>query len=187
MSLNFISQLLRLSVVSFFLAKLWITASFPLMLLLRCGNVLLPHITEPDVSLSQWHCFVGKKLHLHLDMTNRGKRLLLIVRTRWVVKVNYLVLGWLWSAFTCAVVAAAVLSTTAAAVVVVVVVVVTEDAAAQLLLLLLQRSSRPGAGTESTEQMLDRDEISLWLESDRLSALPAGRRATPGERRGGGV
>lgn len=33
-----------------------------------------------------------------------------------------------------------------------------------------------GAGTESPEQTLERDEISLWLESDRLSALPPGGR-----------
>ena len=30
---------------------------------------------------------------------------------------------------------------------------------------------------ESTEQILEREEISLWLESDRLSALPAGSNA----------
>lgn len=68
------------------------------------------------------------------------------------------------------------LSTTAAGVVVVVVVVLVAVVVQVLLLLLLHRSSGPGAGTESTEQILEREEISLWLESDRLSALPAGRR-----------
>lgn len=48
--------------------------------------------------------------------------------------------------------------------------------AAVLLPPLLQRSSGPGAGMESTEQMLEREEISLWLESERLSALLAGRK-----------
>lgn len=47
---------------------------------------------------------------------------------------------------------------------------------AAVLLVLLHRSSGPGAGMESTEQILEREEISLWLESDRLSALPAGRK-----------
>lgn len=58
-----------------------------------------------------------------------------------------------------------------------IVVTVTAAAADVLLPVLLHRSSNPGAGTESTEQMLERDEISLWLESDRLSTLPAGSRA----------
>lgn len=79
--------------------------------------------------------------------------------------LTYLVPGWLKSACD-----AAELSTTAAAVVVMVAVEVL------VLLLLLLRSSEPGAGTESTEQILEREEISLWLESDRLSAFPAGRR-----------
>lgn len=70
------------------------------------------------------------------------------------------------------------LSATAAAVVAVVVEAIVA-VVVQVLLLLLHRSSRPGAGTESTEQILEREEISLWLESDRLSALPAGRRAYP--------
>lgn len=86
-------------------------------------------------------------------------------------------LGWLYSECACD---AAVLSTAAAAVLV----LVAAPAAGRehvlvlllLLLVLLHRSSEPGAGMESTEQMLDRDEISLWLESDRLSARPAGRR-----------
>lgn len=55
------------------------------------------------------------------------------------------------------------LSTTGTAGVVAVVVV--EETVAVvvqvLLLLLLHRSSRPGAGTESTEQILEREEISL--------------------------
>lgn len=50
-------------------------------------------------------------------------------------------------------------------------------APAAVLLPLPQRSSGPGAGMESTEQMLEREEISLWLESERLSALLAGRKA----------
>lgn len=50
-------------------------------------------------------------------------------------------------------------------------------AQAAVLLLLPQRSSGPGTGIESTEQMLEREEISLWLESERLSALLAGRKA----------
>lgn len=67
------------------------------------------------------------------------------------------------------------LSRTAAATVVAAVAVTV--AVVVQVLLLLHRSSVPGAGTESTEQILEREEISLWLESDRLSALPAGRRA----------
>lgn len=51
---------------------------------------------------------------------------------------------------------------------------------AAVLLVLLHRSSGPGAGTESTEQILEREEISLWLESDKLSALPPGRKVQPG-------
>lgn len=42
-----------------------------------------------------------------------------------------------------------------------------------------QRSSAPGGGTESTEQTLDLDEISLWLESDRLSSRPEGKGLQP--------
>lgn len=84
-------------------------------------------------------------------------------------------LGWLYSECACD---AAVLSTAAAAVLVLVAAPAAgrEHVLVLLLLLLLHRSSEPGAGMESTEQMLDRDEISLWLESDRLSARPAGRR-----------
>lgn len=47
----------------------------------------------------------------------------------------------------------------------------------QVLTLLLPRSSAEVVGIESTEQMLDLDEISLWLESDKLSALPGGSSA----------
>lgn len=84
-------------------------------------------------------------------------------------------LGWLYSECACD---AAVLSTAAAAVLVLVAAPAAgrEHVLVLLVLLLLHRSSEPGAGMESTEQMLDRDEISLWLESDRLSARPAGRR-----------
>lgn len=53
---------------------------------------------------------------------------------------------------------------------------------AAVLLVLPHRSSGPGAGTESTEQILEREEISLWLESDRLSALPAARKVQPGRK-----
>lgn len=74
-------------------------------------------------------------------------------------------LGWLQSALKCV---CTVLSVSMAGVVVV--------TPAAVLLVLLHRSSGPGAGTESTEQILEREEISLWLESDRLSALPAGRK-----------
>lgn len=45
-----------------------------------------------------------------------------------------------------------------------------------------QRSSAPGGGTESTEQTLDLDEISLWLESDRLSSRPEGKVLQPEQR-----
>lgn len=51
---------------------------------------------------------------------------------------------------------------------------------AAVLLVLLYRSSGPGAGTESTEQILEREEISLWLESDKLSALLTGKKVQPG-------
>lgn len=54
---------------------------------------------------------------------------------------------------------------------------------AAVLLVLLHRSSGPGAGTESTEQILEREEISLWLESDKLSALLTGRKVQPGKAR----
>lgn len=57
--------------------------------------------------------------------------------------------------------------------------------AASVQVLLLwgpQRSSTPGGGTESTEQTLDLDEISLWLESDRLSSRPEGKGLQPEHR-----
>lgn len=54
--------------------------------------------------------------------------------------------------------------------------VATPAAVLLVVVVVLHRSSGPGAGTESTEQILEREEISLWLESDRLSALPAGRK-----------
>lgn len=76
-----------------------------------------------------------------------------------------LLLGWLKSALQCD--AAAALSTMALAV------------GAHVLLPGPQRSSAPGGGTESTEQTLDLDEISLWLESDRLSSRPEGKGLQP--------
>lgn len=82
-------------------------------------------------------------------------------------------LGWLYSQCACD---AAALSTAEAAVLMLVAAPAAGREHVLVLLLLLHRSSEPGAGMESTEQMLDRDEISLWLESDRLSARPAGRR-----------
>lgn len=78
---------------------------------------------------------------------------------------SYLVLGWLYSALRCV---CAVVSVTTPGVVVATPIAV--------LLVPLHRSSGPGAGMESTEQILEREEISLWLESDRLSAFPAGRK-----------
>lgn len=119
-------------------------------------------------------CFINKVI---CATPSRHPNINLITTKRNQSDAGHLVLGWLYSECACD---AAVLSTAAAAVLVLV--LVAAPAAARehvlvlLLLLLLHRSSEPGAGMESTEQMLDRDEISLWLESDRLSARPAGRR-----------
>lgn len=85
---------------------------------------------------------------------------------------RHLLLGWLKSALQCD--TAAALSTMAAGLALAV--------GAHVLLPGPQRSSAPGGGTESTEQTLDLDEISLWLESDRLSSRPEGKGLQPEQR-----
>lgn len=86
---------------------------------------------------------------------------------------RHLLLGWLKSALQYDA-AAAALSTMAAGLALAV--------GAHVLLPGPQRSSAPGGGTESTEQTLDLDEISLWLESDRLSSRPEGKGLQPEQR-----
>lgn len=84
---------------------------------------------------------------------------------------RHLLLSWLKSALECDDAAAAILSTKAAGLALAV--------GAHVLVPGPQRSSAPGGGTESTEQTLDLDEISLWLESDRLSSRPEGKGLQP--------
>lgn len=85
-----------------------------------------------------------------------------------------LVLGWLWSileyACTVGMFSGTAVDVDTVAVLAAVVVLVL----AQVLVLLLPRSSAEVVGIDSTEQMLDLEEISLWLESDKLSGLLAG-------------